>query len=469
MNSAQTRLVLLCALLVESVWIYCAVAVLSLTLHPEGSPITWVAALAIMLVSFLVARGLSLVVMPVWMPYTLQMVMGALTIYLTLATQIPSAQQWFDLGWLSGVFAEARPDNFVRSAALGGFYSAVFWLRGGRLASAEFPLEHLTFTFRLGVIVLSTAAIVDIFNAANLRVFLLMFVFFAAGLVGMSIGHILPSVGRTASLQTWSRVLGAVIGGIVLLGLLFSLLHRGVLTFIATPLLFLLNILATVFFFVVIVPLVYILEFIISSILRFLLQFAGERPEREEEVIGGAQDFLQQLRESADPTEPSIWLQLLAGLIIAMITLVVLVILARAFRRNMRWQRIDNEDEDRETLDGDFDPTKDLARLLFGLLPERFRRRRVNSRLRLPDDEQNIVDVFRIYFGMLNLAESRGESRHGSQTPTEYQPTLSRLIPSRLVQMATTAFNRACYGRRPATSTDISEMQQLLEQAADDK
>jgi hypothetical protein len=35
--------------------------------------------------------------------------------------------------------------------------------------------------------------------------------------------------------------------------------------------------------------------------------------------------------------------------------------------------------------------------------------------------------------------------------------------------MATAAFNRACYGRQPATTEQIVEMQQLLEQADNEK
>ena len=111
----------------------------------------------------------------------------------------------------------------------------------------------------------------------------------------------------------------------------------------------------------------------------------------------------------------------------------------------------------------------DLARLLFGLLPDRFRRRRSDRRLRLPDDEQNIVDVFRIYFGMLNIAESRGQPRLEFQTPGEYRAALRRVLPDRLVDMATAAFDRACYGRLPSTTEEIVEMRRMLEEAEKEK
>lgn len=468
MSSVQDRIVMLAAVAVESVWIYAGLSILALMMLPGGSPITWVAALSIMLVSFAVTRGLSLVIMPTWMPYVVEMALGTLTTYLVLGTQLQSAGQWMDIGWLSTMFAETRFEHFVRSAAIGGFASVLFWLRGGRIATSEFPVEHLGFTFRLGLIVLSVAAIVDIFNSADLRTFELMFVFFASGLAGLGTGHILPSTRRALAQRTWSRTIGTIVGSVLLLGLLFSLIQRGMLSFIATPLKFILDGIARVIFFVFIVPLVFILEFIISAIFSLLQRFAGEPPEGEQELQLGPPDMFEQFAQQAEQSEPSLWLQILAGIAIALVVAGILLVLARAFRRNVRWRRVDEEGE-RESLYGDFDPTTDLARLLFGLLPDRFRRRKVDSHLRLPDDEQNIVDVFRIYFGMLTVAESRGERRPSSQTPGEHRSALRRVFPDRLVDMATAAFNRACYGRRATTREQIDEMQQLLEQASGKK
>ena len=465
MSTLQNRLTLLSAVIVESVWIYALLATLSLLALPGGSPITWVAALSITLISFAIARGLSLIIMPAWMPYILEMALGALAIYLVLGTQLQTAGQWMDLGWLSGLFSDAPPEHFARRALFGGFFSALFWLRGGRLASTEFPVEHLMFTFRLGLMALSVAAIVDIFHSADLKIFSLMFVFFAAGLIGLGVGHVLPSAGPAITRGSWARVIGVVVGGIVLLGFMFSLLQRGALAFIAAPLGFLLKIAAQIVFYVIIVPLVYILEFIISGFFWLLSKIAGAPPEGEQEMALGGAGFAEQFMQQGENAEPSLLLQILGGIAIALLVAGLLLILAWAFRRNTRWRRVGDDDEDRESLSGEFDPTMDLARLLFGLLPNRFRRRKAETRLRLPDDERNIVDVFRIYFGMLNIAASRGQPRLDFQTPGEYRTALRRVLPDRLVDMATTAFDRACYGRQPATTEEIAEMRRMLEEA----
>ena len=459
---------MLSAVVVESVWIYALLATLSLMALPGGSPITWVAALCVTLVSFMTARGLALVIMPAWTPYVLQMAMGALTIYIVLGTQLQTAGQWLDLGWLSGVFSDSQPEHFPRKALVGGFFATLFWLRGGRLASTEFPAEHLMFTFRLGLMAVSAAAIVDLFHSAELGMFPLIFVFFIAGLIGLGVGHILPSAGPALTIGSWARVIGAVVGGIALLGFLFSLLQRGALAFIAAPLVFLLNIAARVIFFVIIVPLVYILSFILSGFFWLLRQIAEEPPENEQEMTLGGQEFFDQIMQQNEPSEPSVWLQILAGIAVTLLVAAILFALARAFRRNTRWLRI-AEDGERESLSGEFDPTLDLARLLFGLLPDRFRRRKTKRGLRLPDDERNIVDVFRIYFGMLDIAAARGQPRMEFQTPGEYRVALRRALPGRLVDMATTAFDRACYGRLPSSTEEIAEMRQMLERADKEK
>ena len=462
MSSAQDRIVLIATVVVESVWIYAVLSIFSLMMSLDGSPATWIASVVIMLVSFFVARTLAMIIMPPWMPYAIQMLMGLVVVYLTLGSQVQSAGQGFDLGWIGALVSGNNPDHYVRSVSIAGLSSALLWWRGGRLASVEFSVEHLTSTFRIGLIVLCFAAVVDIFHPADLKVFPLMFAFFAAGLVGLSIGHILPAVGGPHDRQTWVRTIGMVVGGVMIVGLLLSLLHRGVLTFISTPLKTILNALATAVFYVFILPAVYVIEFLVSGFFSLLARFISDRERVELETGAGIQEMFRELRDDAGPSEPSLWLQVLEWTLISVVVLVVMLVLARAFRRRMRWRRVDLEGE-RESFIDQVDPAMDMARLLYSLLPERFRRRKVDTRLRLPVDEADIVDVFRVYFGMLNAAESHGLPRRDEQTPTEYQSTLEAVFPQRLVRMATAAFNRACYGRRPSSREEVAEMREMLE------
>ncbi len=468
MSSAQDRLILIACIIVESVWLYVIIALLSVLLLQGINAVPWIVGVAIMGGSFMVARASLMIIMPLWTQYAIQMGTGIVVIYLALSAYIlASSAPGVDLGWLSAVMSDDSTTNDRTRAVLSALCAAFLWWRGGRMASIEFPTDHLSTTFRVGLIALSLGAVVDIFHPANLHIFPLMFTYFAVGLIGLSIGHILPSSSGEKTQRRWTRIIGGVVGGIVLVGLVFSILQKSFLEFITRPLGAAFDLLVTVVLYVVVLPIAYVATFIVTWLFRLILALAGEPPEQTQlELEGGS--FLQELREEAASSEPSIWGDVIEWTIVALLAIAALALLAWGFRRITRWRRVDDDGE-RESIAEDVDPGLDLARLLFGLLPERFRRRRGATGLRLPEDERDIVDVFRIYFGMLSVAEEKGFRRSGNQTPNEHRPALARVFPARIASMATTAFNRACYGRRPASRERIEEMREVLEKVASSK
>ena len=468
MSSAQDRLILIACIVVESVWFYVLIAVLSLALLQGINAVPWIAAIAIMGGSFVVARATLAIIMPLWTQYAIQMGTGIIVIYLTLGAYIlVSSAPGVDLGWLSVVMSDDSTSNDRTRAVISALCAAFLWWRGGRMASIEFPTDHLSMTFRVGLIALSLGAVVDIFHPSNMGIFPLMLTYFAVGLAGLSIGHILPASGGRRGQQRWTRVVGGVVGGIVLIGLVFSILQESFIDFITTPLGWLFDLLVTVFMYVVVLPIAYVVGYIVVWLLTLLMSVVGEPPEQPEREFG-AGDFLSDLRERAESSEPSIWGEVIEWTVVVILLMIALALLAWGFRRVVRWRRIDDDGE-RESIAEDVDPGLDMARLLFNLLPERFRRRRGAAGLRLPDDERGIVDVFRIYFGMLSVAGERGFLRPSNQTPNEYRSALARVFPDRIAGMATAAFNRACYGRRPASREQIEEMREVLERVASSK
>lgn len=466
MNLSQDRLVLASIVLSESAWLFAAFGLVGLALGNGNSPLNWVAVLAIMTVSLLVARFLSMILMPIGAMYAVQMITGVVVIYLTVGTQVTSGIQGTDFGWLGNLGSDNPIEGYFRNVILGSLLGVALWWRGGRLASADFPTENLATTFKIGVLVLAVAAVVDIFHSEDLKVFPMMFIFFGASLAGLSVGHLLPASQQTLNSRTWIRVIGGVVSGIAVVGLLLSLLRGSVLTFVSTPLALILQVSATIIFFVIIFPIGLLVELILLG-LRGLI---GERemdPDAEEPLAFGEGfgQTLRQLQEGEMDSGTSILLQIIEFTIIAIIILVVLFFLARAFRRRVRWRR-DEAEGMRESVREDADPTNDLARLLFNLLPNRFRRVKHRELRPLPDDEADVVAVFRMYYGILELAEERGSPKPAAQTPTEYQSTLESLFPGDLVRAITNAFNRACYGHHPAPLEQIDEMRTSLENLA---
>ena len=469
MTATRENLVTAALLLSESAWLVALLGILSFPFGATSSPISWVAVLAVMAISLLWGRTLSMVAMPSVMAYGLQMLVGIVVVYLMVASQVSPDLGVLNLGWIGILTSGAAPESFTLRALYGSLGGAALWWRGGRIGGAEIPAESLGLSFRIGILVLAIAAVIDIANSADLNVFPMMFIFFASGVAGLAIAHMAPTSKQANVASSWTRVIGGIVGALVVLGLLFSLLQRDVLSAIAAPLLWVLELLATVVFYVIIFPLAYVIDFVTRGIFALLLWLGGE-PQQDRalalpEGVGAFEGFA---REGEAEPAALLLLQILQWSIVAAIIAGALLLMALAFRRRYR-QRREIVDGHRESLIEGADFTYDFANLLFNMLPSRFRRRSAERPLHVPEGDPNITDVFRIYFGMLMLAEEREHPRHFSETPLEFQPTLERVFPRRLVSMATRAFARACYGHHPSSREQIDEMRTELERVASSK
>ena len=456
MNSANDRLVLTAHVVSESAWMFALLGVFGLWFGFERSPLAWVAVMAVMGVSLVSARTLNMIALPIAMAALIQMVLGVVVLYLTFGAQIPTNAGGFDLGWIGHVSSTVDGADNARWAILAGAFGVYLWWRGGRIAAPDGAAESLATSFKMGVLALSLSIIVDIANDADLNVVPMMFVFFGAGLAGMSFGNLLPAFESPSQTRTWPRVIGGTVAGFLLLGLGFSLLRESALSTISAPLVWLLKQLGTVAFYVA-VPFVYIVTFIVQGIFAILRAFAGDR-ETDTQITGPIGfDFLE--RSEADAPG---YMAIVGWVILALIVVVALLLLARAFRRRKRWRVVESNIE-RESIRDAADIGRDLAQLLFNLLPDRFKRRRGTPQFRLPEGEPDVVDVFRIYFGLLVMAEERGFIRPPAQTPTEYQHTLEEVFPKTLVRSVTAAFMKACYGHHGAPRHEIEEMRLSLD------
>ena len=469
MTRTRENLVTAALLLSESAWLVALLGILSFPFGATSSPISWIAVLAVMAVSLVWGRTLSMVAMPSLLAYGLQMIVGIVVVYLMVASQVSPESDVLNLGWIGVLTSGEAPEKFTLRALYGSLGGAALWWRGGRIGGAEIPAESLGLSFRIGIVVLAIAAVIDIAHSANLNVFPMMFIFFASGVAGLAIAHMAPTSRQANVTSAWTRVIGGIVGALVVLGLLFSLLQRDVLSAIAAPLLWVLELLATVVFYVIIFPLAYIIDFITRGIFALLLWLGGEpQQDREMALPEGVGAFEGFARDGEPEPAALLLLQILQWSIVAAIIAGALLVMALAFRRRYR-QRSQVAEGQRESLIEGADVTYDFANLLFNMLPTRFRKRSVERPLRVPDGDPNITDVFRIYFGMLMLAEEREHPRHYSETPQEFQSTLERVFPRRLVRMATRAFARACYGHHPSTRQEIDEMRVELERVASAK
>ena len=466
MSSVQDRVLSAATLLSESAWLSAVFGIVGIAVGVSGSPLSLLAVLAVLSSSFMTTRVLGLIIMPVAFAYAFQMLSGVVVLYLTLATQVGSGTQGLDLGWVGGLISGSDTADHTLRAVVGSALGVLLWWRGGRLASTASPVGDLGKSFRLGISALALAALVDVFHSADLNVFPLMFLFFAAGLAGLSMGHILPASRQVDQDRVWTRVIGAVVSVVLVAGLLFSLLQKNVLSVLSDPVVSVAGMATGAVFSVVIVPLGYLVELIVKA-LTAIIGLLSTRDEsfRIESPTAGFVEQMQQLEDGTDGGILASLLNALEWVILAVVILAILYFLARAYRRRVRLWRV-NVEGTRETVSTHVDPARDMAQLLLNLVPSRFKGPARRKDFALPSDEADVVDVFRVYFGLLVKAEEKGFPRPASETPSEYQHTLEKIFPMTLVRTATDAFIRACYGHQPAPRSQIDEMKAMLERLA---
>ena len=455
------RVIVAAHLLSESIWVYALGAAIGALSGNGRGPLEWWTVACLLTVSYMVMRSLQLFRMPTMAAQWTNALIALLAIYAAIGAQFSGSA--VDFTWVRHMFGSEDPKSFDFIVIVGGLLGAGLWWRGGSLTLADQPVESLEFSFKLGLLALAIAAGIDMVASDDLSVLPLMFVFFAASLTGLSIGNLRSPSADASKERRWVRTIGGVVGGVLGAGVIFAILGRFVLSWLSGPAVWLLGLLSSIVFYVIILPLAYVFGYIAAAVLAVLEWLIGDPEFEPQEQAAEAGNWLQELRE--EDTEASAFLTYAEWAVAAVVVLVVLFFLWRAFRRRMvKVEEV--EEEIRESVAEDADVASDLARLLYRLVPDRFKRPRGAPGLRIPEGDADVADVFRIYFGMLSLAEERGFPRPPAETPREYQGTLEGLFPRDLARRATAAFNRACYGHRAPPREQIDEMRLALEQLA---
>ena len=463
-STVRRRAIVAAHLLSESIWVYALGAVLGAVSNNGRGPLGWWSVVSLLAASYLAMRVLQLVRMPAVVAQYANALMAALAVYVAIAAQLSTDGFGVDLFWLRYVEVSAQPPSFAFIAIFGGLLGAGLWWRGGRLAAIDQPIDDLEFSFKMGLVALAFSAVVDMLAAENLNILPLMFVFFAASLTGLSIGHLRAASTGASNESNWFRTIGAVVGGVLIAGLLFTVIERFILSSLAGPASWVLNLFGTAVFYVIVLPLAYMFGFLVQGAIMLLNWLLGSS-EFEPQPAAQVGQRLQEQREFEAGEAPG-YLTYIEWTVVVLIVLVVLFFVGRAFTRRMVREEEDEEDL-RESVTEDADLANDISRLLYRLLPDRFKRPTPRPGPRIPDGDPDVADVFRIYFGMLSLAEDSGYPRPPAETPKEYQSTLERVFPLELVRRVTAAFNRACYGHRAPPREQIDDMRLSLEGLAE--
>ena len=462
MSSAQDRWVLGAAVLSESAWLFPLVGVLGVWMGRGGSPLSWPAVLTVITVSLVLGRRLPAKFSLLWLGYVTRALFGATAIYLAVGTQVAPGLLGLDLGWLAGLASETASDDFRFKAIMGSAFGVLLWWRGGRLAAADPPIESLTFGFRVGVLALAFATVVDLASSADLHIAPMIVIFFASGLAGLSMGNLLPQSTQLARNRSWSVVTAGVVGAMLALGLVVGLLF-GVVQRVLQPFASGAADLLAGALGLVILPILFAAGFFVEALFWLVNLFPEAEPEEVPTPVP--------LPAGTNPAElatgiqsegqNAFLLEIIEWAILGLLAIAALYLLTKAYRR---WSPARSKREgvvERESVAEGADLLEDIGKLLEKLKPG-WLRVGARARFHLPDGPAEVVDVLRIYYELLDRAERLGVTRPPHETTREFRTTLEELFPGNLARMATEAFDRACYGHFPAHPTLIDQMRSEL-------
>ena len=375
-----------------------------------------------------------------------------------------------DMRWIPAAFS-----GLVTSQGA-GFWAIMatvlfLWWRGLSLSRREFDFEAVSFSFRVGLLLLVVGTLL-LSATADREVLAFIFPFFFFSLIAVSlarleeVGRIRGEVGTLFDL-TW---LGILLGTIVLVlgaGLLLVLVARpesieAIRALWAPVGNWLLNAVAFV---------VTIVLWPFEPLLRWLSALFAEGFRLMEES-GALQTFLAVGPIEVEQNDPETVSRVFEMILTAVRMLCGLGVLAAllggglwALQRERKRQREEAEvHEDLEAGLGDA-----LAGLLRGVRDRLRGAANLVGQFGMGSDLLTAISVRNIYANTTRLAKKRGYPRHKARTAYEYLPDLQAAFPAagREAQQITDAYVSVAYGDLPTSKEELADLRAAYERLKD--
>lgn len=461
----QDRIVLAAHVLAESAWVFALAGIVGTLAGFDSSPLSWYGIAGILGLSVLLSRLTPRKGEQVETLFVLMAALGLVVVYVSVALHVDPGhlRPAWPLDWL----INDAPGGYTSRGALGAFLGVLLWWRGTRVASNEFPTDDLSFTFRVGMVILVIALLYDLNTDADLSTFPVVFLFFGSSLIGLGAGHLLEQSQRSSDDRTWPKAIGATVAAITVFGFLVALINRGILSLLSKPAIAALDALLRGIIWGIIAPIAFVFDVIFGWLYNLLGLFRDEEEEQppESDFNPEAQGFMETLQreQEAESELFALVLQIIELALVAIIVAIVVLALGRAFRR-LRRGRERATDGQRDSLAQDATPAADVAKLALRLVPDVLKRPPQKG-YQVPDGPDGIVDAFRLYYEMLGAAEEHGIKRREHDTPTEFQNRLEGTFPGEVVGPSTDSFNLAIYAGIPSDPSVIQRLRKGLKDA----
>ena len=355
-------------------------------------------------------------------------------------------------------FGEILNGDLITAAitVLGLISLVVLWWRGTMIAHDDITLDTLRGTFQWGLAMVFASVLIDALTPAEVINGFLIMGFFAVGLVGLAMARFAAESGQSQFMsKDWFIPICITVGGVLLLGLLISLLGLGGLDdvtraifgfagqiglWIMRPILLFFGLLAA--------GLIWLGEWLTSV-------FGGGDLSTFYEAQAQLREFQESMQEVEQRGPPSLlvallkWSAFLAGLA------VTVWVLFKVFRFRRLLRNTGEVEETRESLFTWDRANQDISAMISGWLNNLARLTGRDSRQR--PDPRNAREV---YHSFLALSDEVGHPKDLDQTPKEHQHQLGWTLPPEPVAHIVDGFQGVHYGH---SETDDRQMHGLLQ------
>ena len=449
MAALADRAVRVALLVVESAWIFLVLSVIGAGVGDGGPLLSWPGVLLLLGIGLIVQRWTVTLDVPEAWTRSLALWTSVVVVYVMVAVHEGGALWLLNLVRGNVTSAELSRSLLVLVSTL------LLWWRGLWLGSRAVPGETLGRVFPWGMGVLIGAALFQVVTDVSVPVTPLAFVFFAASLGGLA----LSNLEEGALAPPWVRLFAIVTGGVLVVGLIASLLPETFVSNVALGFLGVAGLVAEGLLIVVLFFVEYLMRGILA-VIEALLGLVGQENLAPRTGEAGGFDGLRDRVQQGDGI-PGIILAILKW---SFITVALLAVLG--FLYWILWTRLmgrgDGEGMIRESVRDEASP-EDMGSLLAGLMP-RWRSAPPPYRYALPRGQDPDARVLRAYYRLLNAATRRGRGRRPTETPLEYASRLRESFPQVPVEGLTDAFDRVHFGLLHVAEDEAGGLERSVDQ-----
>lgn len=439
-------------LVMESVWVYCMIAVFVAYWTDGGKP-SFLATFLVVAASFSLSRLLQGSDLAVGVIRAWGVALSFLIFYAIVRADFFGDWRFWDFGFSNHLFNATEATVRDQAAAFVGIPLLwLFWIRGVLRGQEYLGFEGVTQTFAFGLLMMLATQLLQLgIEDEPPLVRQLAVPYVAIGLLAIALAHASRSQDSFGQTFTPGWLLAAsgaiaVLGGLALAVTIFDFggasdaTGEGLRT---------VGLVAGRVFAIIVWPFLWVTAQFFQGIQWLAIKLFGEpNPNLFREPPAQGEE-----EESGPARELPAWLNLLirtlvGGSVIGVLLLVTAILFTRYRRRPA-------PDEVTESTYSDGRLAADLGEMLSGLLS------RLRPNLHLHRDQSE--PVRRLYFDLLRDGVKRGVERQRAQTPLELAPRLAATYSSQTPTRITDVFDATRYGGVVPPAEDIERLRHELE------